>query len=75
MSDGPVLVEVHIEIPVGATLNNTYRNERGVTLQFWATPEAKDQIVTMLMPEYETYLKLKAKYEKIQYSETEDMGS
>lgn len=75
MADGPVLVEVHIEIPVGATLSNTYRHERSITLQFWATQEARDQFVATLAPEYDTYLQLKAKYEKINYSDTEDMGS
>lgn len=43
-----ILVEVSIEIPEGARINGIYREDRKVTVQMWATPEAKKQILVML---------------------------
>ena len=48
MSDKPILVEINIALPAGTTVTNIYRNAREITIQMWATPEAKDQIVTAL---------------------------
>lgn len=46
MSDKPILVEINIALPAGTTVTNIYRNARDITIQMWATPEAKDLIVT-----------------------------